>query len=559
MGSTTITTEYPMKRGYTESDFMSMLKVVQTKLGIPPSTIDPTHTQHMFMVVPQKSGRAGSSMDVPGAGGWHSMFTYYDAAGNKTGNEIVYGYSKFYDTINLMTIVITHEIVEAITDPIPAWNYLGIYTNDHGPLDFNNPVGAEISDVCPQSGLIGQVVTSGWYSNQAGGCVAGNDPITFVSCHTGASWNEATQTCVASPIHAVTLGGTVGQPGTNYDENRSYYVTKSATSTSFIVDHDTVDLSGRITRGGSVFTGYVELNDTRKRTGVKANTSDSVIIGEIVNKVDAIFKKVGSPANDPITCCVRSQSGFIKATIGVVDSSTILETNTPVTFINTQNNAPFAEGDTLSIEYAKGTATDFIQVRTSNGFFNSSDAGNTVLFESLSTSLNITSPVFRRDLAATIYSGGKPDLDARPIRGVMVNSINSVLYGKAVTEVRLKLRGSGILSVGTILRVKVIRGSDKVTQAILGELDINSISTDFAVEYYFQNTDNTYVMKVGDMIGLEFNHGDSSHYVEARTSTTDFYDGQNTVMFEYNGTDIHSRHRQGFVWNHEYWRIHGHT
>ena len=40
-------------------------------------------------------------------------------------------------------------------------------------------------------------------------------------------------------------------------------------------------------------------------------------------------------------------------------------------------------------------------------------------------------------------------MDARPIRGVMVNSINSVLYGKTVTEVRLKLRGSGILDVGT--------------------------------------------------------------------------------------------------------------
>jgi len=269
---------------------------------------------------------------------------------------------------------------------------------------------------------------------------------------------------------------------------------------------------------------------------MKANTADSVVIGMIANKVDTIMKKVGSPTNGPITCCVRNQAGFIKATIGVVDSSTVLETNTPITFTNLQNNIAFAEGDTLSIEYANGTATDFIQVRTSNGFFNSSDAGNTVLFESLQTAINTSLPVFRRDLAATIYSGGKPDLDARPIRGVMVNSVNSVLYNRAITEVRLKLRGSGILPLGNTLKVKVIRGSDKTTQAILGELDINSISTDFAVEYYFQNTDNTYVMKVGDMIGLEFNHGDPSHYVEARTSVSDFYDGQNTVMFEYNGT-----------------------
>ena len=301
-----------------------------------------------------------------------------------------------------MTVILSHEIVETITDPIPIFDKLGIYTNDHGPLDFNAPGGAEISDVCQlHPGEVGGYIINQYYSNQAGGCVGDNNAINFVSCHTGASWNEATQTCVAAPIHAASLGGTVGQPSNDYDQNRSYYVTRKDVEPAFIVDYTTVDLSGRITRGGNVFTGYVELNDIRKRTGMKANTVDSVVIGQVANKVDIIMKKVGSPPNGPITCCVRSQSGFIKATIGVVDSSTILETNTPVTFINTQNNTAFAEGDTLSIEYANGTATDFIQVRTSNGFFNSSDAGNTVLFESLSTSLNTTSPVFRRDLAAT--------------------------------------------------------------------------------------------------------------------------------------------------------------
>ena len=197
-----------------------------------------------------------------------------------------------------MTQVLSHEIVEAITDPEPIWNKLGIYTNDHGPLNINDPAGAEVSDVCStHPGAVGQIVTNSYYSNQDGGCVGGNDVINFVSCHTGASWNEATQTCVAAPIHAATIGGTVGQTGHDYDSSNSYYVTKKDTDPAFIVDYTTVDLSGRITRGGDVFTGYVELNDIRKRTGMKANTADSVVIGEIASKVDIIMKKVGSPNN----------------------------------------------------------------------------------------------------------------------------------------------------------------------------------------------------------------------------------------------------------------------
>jgi hypothetical protein len=82
----------------------------------------------------------------------------------------------------------------------------------------------------------------------------------------------------------------------------------------------------------------------------------------------------------------------------------------------------------------------------------------------------------------------------------------------------------------------------------LGQLDFNSISTTSFVEYYFQNPSNSYRMKVGDMVALEFNNGDSdSNYLEARTSavhTIDVsnpqpiaptYDDTNTIMFEYTG------------------------
>jgi len=531
-------TDAPCNNGYTDVQLYAVITDAIAKKLVPGP--HDGGVQHGYFVVAEPGKRPGKSMGANVALGWHTAL--WDEVIKTWGVVVSWiGYfPNFYDVL----FTITHEICEALTDPVPAEGKLGIYTNDKGPLDINFHYGAEISDIClgfgggdyhVADGHIGPYVTNGYYSNHDGGCVGDNIKATWMGCHIGAKWDDAKQECVPSTISSALVGGTVGQTGHDYDGTNSYYVTKKASGPSFVVDYNTVDLSARITRGGNIFTGYVELNDVRKRTGIKANTELSVIIGQILTKVEMLFKKVGSPPNDLITCCIRNQAGFQKVIIGTVDSATILDTNTPVTFINTQNNIAFAEGDTLSIEYDKGNATNFIQVRTSNGFFNSSDAGNTVLFESSATTINSAVPMFRRDLAATLYSGGKTDLTARPLRGVMVNSVNSVLYDKAITEVRLKLRGFGILPLGNTLRVKIIRGSDKVTQAILGELDMNSIQTDFATEYYFQNTDNKYAMKVGDMVALEFNHGDPSHFIELKTSVSDFYDGQNTVMFESNG------------------------
>ena len=85
--------------------------------------------------------------------------------------------------------------------------------------------------------------------------------------------------------------------------------------------------------------------------------------------------------------------------------------------------------------------------------------------------------------------------------------------------------------------MNIIRRSDKKTQIIIGQLDINSIDTTFFLEYYFRNPTNTYRMKVGDMVAIEFNCGNSlTAFLETKQSNTNFYDGSDTVMFEYNGS-----------------------
>ena len=191
----------------------------------------------------------------------------------------------------------------------------------------------------------------------------------------------------------------------------------------------------------------------------------------------------------------------------------------------------------------------YLMVRASQGFFNAGDASNTMLFEGVLPNIDYPSTIYSRDLAGVMYTGGRTDLQARPIRGVKVATTASVLYDKVITEVRLKLKGTGILAVGNLLRVKIVRGTDKVTVATIGYLDINSISTTQFIEYYFQNTSNTYRMKVGDLVALEFNHGNSDfNFLEVKTSTAQVidihnpqptiptYDGINTIMFEYTGT-----------------------
>lgn len=322
----------------------------------------------------------------------------------------------------------------------------------------------------------------------------------------------------------------------NYNGSSSYIVKRNSSGT-WATYSTALDISGNIWIGGNDFTGYIHLDDNRKRTGIKADTATSSLVtpepGKLVTNVEITAKKWNNPAAGAIYCRIRSGAGVLRATIGQKDMSQVLATDTSLEFTNVDNIYTMDTDDVISIEYDGGTATDYLMIRTSKNAFEGTD---TILFETLASDLTQTLPVTDRDLAAIVSTGGQIDTAARPRRGIKVNA-GSVLIGDPITEARLKLKRTGAFGAGEEMSVKIIRGSDKVTVATLDTKELNTISDTAFVEYIFQNTGNSYPMAEGDFIAIENNFGNSTtSFIEARISSTNAFDGTATCMFEWNGT-----------------------
>ena len=295
--------------------------------------------------------------------------------------------------------------------------------------------------------------------------------------------------------------------------------------------NSSLDLAGRITKGGNSFTGYTYLNDTRKRTGIKADFTASPLIGKQVTRVSGIFQRFGAPPSGLIWCRIRDSTGAIKTTIGSADIGTISQVaDTNIDFINTNSTYIMLLDDTISFEYDAGTATDLIMVRIATETF---DSTNTVLFESFQANINLTTPVSGADLAASVFTGGQTDITARPARGLKISNSSSSLIGKAITEVRVKLKSTGTIDFGTKLNVYILEAGTFAIKATLGDLSFSSIPHDVFTEFSFQNVDNTYTCKLGDLIAFQFMDGDAQNYIEIRCSSASV--DSNHMMFEWLG------------------------
>jgi hypothetical protein len=329
----------------------------------------------------------------------------------------------------------------------------------------------------------------------------------------------------------------------DYDGTNSAWIYKKNSDGKYYYNTD-LDLSGRISSGGATFTGFMLLDDTRKRLGIKADNAPSVILGQKITKVTVPLKDFGNPSLGNIYCRIRDKTGAVKANLGFIETAVVTSTEKNYEFENTQNTYAIQLDDTISIEYDSGTATDAIQVRVAT---ESIESSNTTLFESVISNLNVTTPVNLRDLAATIFIGGAVDTSARPIRGVKVNTAQSILVGKAITEVRVKLKattngiipGVGGLVTGTVfVKCWIVDHTTSGIVSELGTIDFTTISTTAFTEYIFQNPTNTYALKVGDRIDITFDDGDFANYIELKVSATDVLDGSNTIMFEKDSNNV---------------------
>jgi hypothetical protein len=114
--------------------------------------------------------------------------------------------------LDQMTFVITHEIEEIVTDPIPFpiidrpnnVFYTGWYADANGILgSIRNTYGGEISDVCEgwksgslSTGLVSGISVATYWSDKDGTCLITNTKPTYITCPSGYTFNNSNQKCI---------------------------------------------------------------------------------------------------------------------------------------------------------------------------------------------------------------------------------------------------------------------------------------------------------------------------------------------------------------------------
>lgn len=318
----------------------------------------------------------------------------------------------------------------------------------------------------------------------------------------------------------------------NYDTNKSYLVYRNVTGGSWGTSSGT-DIDAVMKTGGNDFTGYVRLDHSRKRTGIKIQTGSS-LIGKKMSKLTITANGDGTPAVGAVYVKIRKANGDIQVHFGQRDSSEVLGTDTTLEFLNTDNNYAFLATDVISIEYEPGTADNYIKIGVNKNQF---ETTMTIMFETPPSS-NAQNIMTDRDLSGQIHTGGILDTAARPKIGILCQNITSSLVGKSITKVELYLKrtqGTGGFFTGSDkLFVRIVRGTDKVTIATIGEVLITAIPTTETL-IPFTNTNNSYVMKDDDLIVIDNNTGNPLNYVEAKVTSLNQKDGADTCYFDFNG------------------------
>jgi hypothetical protein len=124
-----------------------------------------------------------------------SSFHYYTNL-DADDELLVYAYTNDMDYVNgnstdmlYMTYGMTHEIVEAITDPLVSGWWKTTPDPQTGDL-------GEISDLCSTRYNVNGTIACGYFSNQDNACIApSTSKPTWISCPTGYTYDAATQAC----------------------------------------------------------------------------------------------------------------------------------------------------------------------------------------------------------------------------------------------------------------------------------------------------------------------------------------------------------------------------
>ena len=365
-GVSVISTAYPDYDNYSGDDITNAIAKTIFAGVVPKQTPD---NKQVYMLIPNVTQDIGNDPGLVSAGGYHTAFYLHNSdpiqfrpqSTFRPGEEVYmpFGWTRAWaNSFDNLIVTITHEICEIVTDPYPTWERLGVGRNAANLTDCNSfTSGSEICDVCPAGVIFLGRWTASWWSNQDNGCIGNNNAPAWISCSTGRTWNASIQECVGNKASStstapITIGGTYDN---DFDDVRSCLATKRVGGTEFTSGSRSTDLCMTVNRGGGDFIGYIELNNKRKRVGAIANKDGSLLIDKVMSKADFIMKRVGTtPLTGLVYCNIRNSLGTLMQAFGTFDATSIALTDTPVTFINTQQTYPMVQGDVVSIEHDTG-------------------------------------------------------------------------------------------------------------------------------------------------------------------------------------------------------------
>lgn len=341
------------------------------------------------------------------------------------------------------------------------------------------------------------------------------------------SWSPS----ASGEVHVLSnKGNNLG--GNNHNGTSSYLRTFKGSSWT---NTTSADVSGKVSITAGSYTGYINLDNTRWRTGVKADAVTSSLIGDKITKVITTMKTTATaPPVDNIYCNIRDPSNIVKAQLGFVNVASVGTSDTTVVFSNVYNEYQLEENDTISIEYGSGTSTRYLMVRTNLDVF---EGLSTVLFESMATNVGIADVVLNRDLAAEIYTGGKnfasfikflPNVIR--VTEKIVNDSSSVA-NKKITSITGRFQRIGTPSGNVSCNIRDVNDNIKVA---FPQIAVSTIGTSGYSNLSFINNNHEYVFVDGDKVSFEYADGTAFNHIQISVNQ-DVIDGQNSIAQIYDG------------------------
>ena len=568
IGKVVVYNGYTLPNGY---DFLDVSELVQSAIedGVVPP---PSPTEHHMYLVFQPYGKVAGD---PESGGYHSVIWENPRIESELEDTIiVYGLVKYF-TRNHSMQVVTHEIVEMVTDPVTA-----NYDADPNEIRFralladedkiSHEWGAEIADVCFGSGetdgvwgsdYVNGAMAQRYYSDQDGKCTLSDRAPTWISCHEGATWNPATQACEVNAGYVggdelpnwddLGDGGTGGKPGGGGEEEtiEAYKgglgrlkgtITGKVTNYQ-VVGNVTGDIEGvNGEKSMATFAGSF--------TGITKNDIDGPFTGTVAgvgtgkgNSTDG-YKTGDFTATNMAGTIVGVDTGYGTGSIlgtltGIFTGINVVE---PGGGTGGGGTGEDGEGNTGNGVGGPGTNPD-----TDSPIFVEASLQVLWAIDSMSGDpCSINSPHEETGITEVFNappSTGENEYVAQTKQyrrvGLYVNKLNSVFVGRKLRNLKAVMRRQGVEPLHGFVYCRIRSKNATIVEESPDRIDASQITND-NVTYEWTHDTPGHTIERGDFIYLEYpSGGDNSNFIEILLCDTDMADGEASCLVTYDGAN----------------------